>query len=638
VTVPLRLLIIEDSEDDALLIVRELKRAGYEPGWQRVDSAAAVQAALEHGPWDIVICDFSMPHFNGTDALRLFRERDQDTPFIFVSGTIGEEVAVEAMRSGAQDYVMKSSLRRLAPVIDRERSDAAARRERRATEAVNAQLAAILEATTDFVGTADTDGQLRYVNRAGRRILGIGPSEDVGRLTIADLFLERERARLLGETIPTTLRDGVWRGESVFRARDGREIPVSIVGLAHRGMANTAPYLSMIVRDLSAYKKLEEQYLHAQKMEAVGRLAGGVAHDFNNLLTVINSYSAFLLEDLESQDPRRRDVEEIAKAGVSAAYLTRQLLAFSRQQVIQPQVLDVNDVVANAESLLKRMIGEDVVLATTLAPQLGRVRVDPGQFEQVIMNLAVNARDAMPGGGRLTIETGNAEMDEAYVQTHAFGRPGRYVTLAVSDSGVGMDETTKAHIFEPFFTTKEVGKGTGLGLATVYGIVKQGGGFISVYSEVGRGTTFKIYLPRTDEPVEHLDTATPTSSLRGTETLLVVDDAPAVRMAVRGVLERHGYTILEAPTGEAALQLAAKHRGALDLLITDVVMPGMSGRDVARSLSTERPGLKVLYMSGYTDDTIVRHGMLEPGVRFVQKPFAPDALAQLVRQVLDAPP
>jgi CheY-like chemotaxis protein len=374
-------------------------------------------------------------------------------------------------------------------------------------------------------------------------------------------------------------------------------------------------------------------------MEAVGRLAGGIAHDFNNLLTVITSYSDILLEDLASQDPRRGDVEEIGKAAASAARLTRQLLAFSRQQVLEPRVLDLNASLASADKLLRRLLGEDIELVTAPAPSLGTVKADPGQLEQVIVNLAVNARDAMPEGGKLTLETANADMDDAYVREHPAAKPGSYVVLAVSDTGVGMDEETQRRIFEPFFTTKEAGKGTGLGLATVYGIVKQSGGFIWVYSEPGHGTTFKIYLPRVEEPVDaETRPVPPLGSLRGTETVLLVEDAAAVRAVIHQTLDRLGYRVLEAPNGEAALHLATKHRGPIHLLLTDVVMPELGGRQLAERLSALRPELRVLYASGYTDDAVVRHGVLKPGIAYLQKPFTPEVLALKVREVLDAPP
>jgi len=392
-----------------------------------------------------------------------------------------------------------------------------------------------------------------------------------------------------------------------------------------------------ILEDITELKRTEERFLQAQRMEAVGRLAGGIAHDFNNLLTAILGTAELLLEDLPATDPRRVDVEEIRKAGSRAADLTRQLLAFSRSQVLEPKVLDPNVMVADMDKLLRRLIGEDVELRTILAPDVGAVRADPGQLEQVIVNLAVNARDAMPKGGKLTIETANAELDASYVRQHEPVRPGAYVMLAVSDTGVGMDAATKARIFEPFFTTKEKGKGTGLGLATVYGIVKQSGGYIWAYSEPGQGATFKVYFPRVDEPA-----AAPArpprrpAHLRGTETILLVEDDELVRHSTRRMLEAHGYRLLVAASGAEALKLVEAHVEPIHLVVTDVVMPGMSGREVVDRLRARRPDLKTLYLSGYTDEAIVHHGIIEPGIPFLQKPFTLEALGRKVREVLDA--
>jgi PAS domain S-box-containing protein len=385
--------------------------------------------------------------------------------------------------------------------------------------------------------------------------------------------------------------------------------------------------------DITERRQLEQQFHQAQKMEAVGRLAGGVAHDFNNLLTAILGSAELVLETLPPDAPEREDVEEIHRAGQRAATLTRQLLAFSRRQVLTPQVLDLNTLVGNMEKLLQRLIGEDVELRTACAPDLGAVRVDPGQVEQIIVNLAVNAREAMAHGGKLTIETRNADLDPAYAEEHFPAKPGAYVLLAVTDTGIGMDAATKSHMFEPFFTTKE--KGTGLGLATVYGIVKQSGGYIWVYSEPQRGTAFKIYLPRVAEAPEPLTSGPEPLSLRGTETILLVEDDNMVRALTVRMLEARGFTVLSAAHGEEALRRLEDHAGSINLLVTDVVMPGLSGRDLATRVAGLRPDIKVLYLSGYTDDAIVRHGVLEPGIAFLQKPFTPDSLVRKVREVLD---
>ena len=389
---------------------------------------------------------------------------------------------------------------------------------------------------------------------------------------------------------------------------------------------------------LEALRNTEKQLLQSQKLEAVGRLAGGISHDFNNLLTVILGYSDITLRQLGEDHPLRRNLEEIVRASERAAALTRQLLAFSRKQVMQPKVFDVNTVVTELEKMLRRMIGEDIELRVGLQSDLGNIKADPVQLEQVIMNLVVNARDAMPKGGKLSIETTNIYLDESYARDHVSVEPGHYVMLAISDTGVGMDAETRQRIFEPFFTTKAPGKGTGLGLSMVYGIVRQSGGNIWVYSEEGTGTTFKIYFPRvTDNAEEYKRAATTIQVPKGSETILLVEDADWVRKLARQVLEGAGYRVLEANSADAAIQMT-NNGTKIDLLLTDVVMPGMSGNDMSRRVLVRRPNLPVLYMSGYTDDAIVQHGVLEPGINFIQKPFSPDALALKVREVLDSKP
>jgi len=386
----------------------------------------------------------------------------------------------------------------------------------------------------------------------------------------------------------------------------------------------------------AALRRSEEQLRQSQKLEAIGGLAGGIAHDFNNLLSLILGYSALLTDGLKADDPLREDLEAIHDAGLRAADLTRQLLAFSRQQVLAPRILDINGVFSGMENMLRRLIGEDIELRSLPAADLPRIMADPGQIEQVIMNLVVNARDAMPRGGQLTIETTAVVLDQCYADEHLDVRAGPHVMLAVSDSGMGMDKVTQAHVFEPFFTTKAVGKGTGLGLATVFGIVRQSGGTIWLYSEPGVGTTFKVYFPALDAALPDAVSLPPADlhTLRGAETILLVEDDERVRVLARAILKKYGYNVLEAQSGGDAILLCEQHTATIHLLLTDVVMPRMSGRQLAERLLTIRPQMKVLYMSGYTDDAVVRHGILESTIAFIQKPITPAALARKVREVL----
>jgi len=424
--------------------------------------------------------------------------------------------------------------------------------------------------------------------------------------------------------------------EVAWRRRDGSVITVRLNGRPVRAPDGTIECFEFIVDDVTEQRALEERLRQTQKMEAVGRLAGGIAHDFNNLLTAILGSVDFLRRALGPEHPEHAETEEIQKAAVRAADLTRQLLAFSRQQVLAPKVLDVDALVTNLEKMLRRLIGEDVELRFVAKASRAAVLADPGQLEQVIVNLVVNARDAMPRGGKLTIETATVDLDAGYAWEHGTVEPGRYVMLAVTDTGVGIDRAAQARLFEPFFTTKEFGKGTGLGLATVYGIVKQSGGYIWVYSEPGQGATFKVYLPRVEPAGEPVAAPQPPArALGGTETILLAEDEAAVRTLARRILEKHGYKLLLAATGRDGVQVAEQHAAPIDLLVTDVVMPEMGGRELAQRLTARQPGLKVLYLSGYTDDAIVHHGVLDAGVAFLQKPFKPDDLVRKIRAVLD---
>jgi len=1023
--IPLRVLIVEDSEEDTLLIVRELKRGGFDPIHERVETAESMKAALSTKTWDLILADYSMPHFSGLEALKLSKESGLDLPFIIVSGSIGEDVAVEAMKSGAHDYLMKNNLARLIPAIQQELRETEVRRKlkhsEKALQEAEKRYRQVVENATEIIYTIDEKGNFTHGNPTGLKVTGyslqelrelnytdlVAPEhrervsqaytnqfrerrpttyiefpffskageiiwfgqntslviEDgkvVGFHIIARDITERKRAeealreseekyRLLVENANEAIfviQDGMLRffniknieligyskeeltstpfinfvhpddrevtlgrylkrirgeelpGVSVFRVIDkagnikwaevnsvliswegrpatlnfldditerkrGEEVlresqerfrlafedanigmclvdlngrltrvnqkmceifgytrkeleGLTVNDIAHpedldlsptfmdrvtsgevehaifekryfdknghivygqvssslvrdaqgvpqyfishvqdvterkqaeealkqseeryRAVANSAidsiitidnagiiigwnqgaehtfgfneteilgqsldvlmpesyreahtvglnrlqkggeprvigrtvelegkrkngsefplelslaqwetkegQFFTGIIRDITKRKRaeeekatLQEQLRQSQKIEAIGRLAGGIAHDFNNLLTVIKGYSQLSLIELKEDVPLRGNIEEIKRASDKAADLTRQLLAFSRRQILEMKVLDLNTALRDMDKMLHRLIGEDIELTTLLADDLGRVKTDPGWVEQIIMNLAVNARDAMPSVGKLTIETANVELDGAYARNHIAVTPGRYVMLSMSDTGVGMTPEVRQQVFEPFFTTKEKGKGTGLGLSTVYGIVKQSGGNIWVYSEPGQGTTFKIYLPRVDEPLEELKEKVVKEELpRGNETILLVEDEEVVRKLAVRILKRQGYTVLEGSHGNEAIDVCKQHKGPVHLLLTDVVMPQMSGRQLAEQLKQVCQDFRVLYMSGYTDNAITHHGVLEEGMNYIQKPFTVDGLARKVREVLD---
>jgi PAS domain S-box-containing protein len=511
--------------------------------------------------------------------------------------------------------------------------------ERMRTEDEHVRLVTAIEQSAEAVVITNPQGTIEYVNPAFTRITGYTRAEAMGQNPRILKSGNQDEAiyRQLWETI---LQGKPWHGEIINRRKDGSLYTEQMSVTPVRGARGDVTHFIATKQDITARKQLELQVTQGQKMEAVGRLAGGVAHDFNNLLTIINGYAQLLMERSTPEDPRRSMFDEILTAGERAASLTRQLLAFSRRQVMEPRVLDLNHVLADTEKMLRRLIGEDVDLRTKYEAALGRVKVDPGQIEQVIMNLAVNARDAMPEGGELLIETSNVEVDEDYARSHPNISPGKYVMVAVSDTGCGMDKETQAHVFEPFFTTKERGKGTGLGLATVYGIIKQSGGFIWVYSEPGHGSKFKIYFPSVEEAVPTADPAKARSTklAKGTETVMVVEDEEGVRSLVCKALISKGYRVLEAEGAAVALQIAEQFKEPIHLLLTDVVMPQTGGKALAMRLIALHPETKVLYMSGYTTDAIVRQGILEEGTSFLQKPFAPSALLQKVREVLNAKP
>jgi PAS domain S-box-containing protein len=502
----------------------------------------------------------------------------------------------------------------------------------------------LYENANDMIFTLDLLGNFTSINRAAYASFGYRVEELLGK-GLQDVLTPESF-----EYAMTTLQRAVaeksdlmgiqpWEFEGL--KKDGTKVLLEVRARLILEDGNVMG-VQAIARDITERKQseeekafLQEQLRQSQKMEAIGRLAGGIAHDFNNLLTIIGGYSALSFLELKEEDPLKGNIRAVQKATERAANLTRQLLAFSRRQPMEMKVLDLNATLRDMDKMLRRVIGEDIKLVTHLAEDLGRTKTDPGQIEQVIMNLVVNARDAMPEGGRLTIETANVELDEAYVRGHVGVKPGRYLMLSVSDTGAGMTQEVKERVFEPFFTTKVTGKGTGLGLSTVYGIVKQSGGNIWVYGEPEKGAAFKIYLPRVDEPTEVFKEKLVKDLPRGSETVLLVEDEEEVRKLAAQILQRQGYKVLEAPQGGDALLICEQHQTPVHLMLTDVVMPGMSGHQLAERLKSLQPEMKVLYMSGYTDNTIIQHGVLVEGVNYISKPFTVDALARKVREVLD---
>ena len=619
--------------------------------------------ALEREPVDLILSDYGLPGFDGLSALSIASRMQPNTPFILVSGTIGEEAAIDTLRSGATDYVLKTRLIRLAPAVHRAIEEATERKTRRDTEVTLERerkfLRALLDSLDTGVVACDQDGVLTLFNRATRELHGLREQAIPPEQWASEYKLYRADGEtpLPTEEIPlfrALKGEHLRHAEIAMRDNNGGSHALVITGQPIIGDQGEKLGAVVTMQDVTELKQLERQFQQAQKMEAMGLLAAGVAHDFNNLLTVISGYCQLAQSRVQPGSPVLRDLVEVIKAGDRAANLTRQLLAFSRQQVLEPRVLNLNDVIEDVEKMLRRLLGADVELRFGAAKDLGHVRADAGQIEQVLLNLVVNARDAMPDGGQITVETQNVEIgdrlsgdgrgkskraaskgkDESPVTPEI--PPGSYVLLTVTDSGSGMDAKTASRIFEPFFTTKEVGKGTGLGLSTVHGIVKQSGGHIAVESEPGQGTTFRIHFPRVSASQEVLKSAISRAQpVRGTEAILVVDDDASLRGLVSEILRLHGYTVVEATNGETALTMLESNGSVIDAVVTDVVMPHVNGRELVRRATKTRPNLPMLLMSGYVGNNVEALGsLLSPRVGFIQKPFNPEALLEKLRDVL----
>jgi len=638
-TRPLHVLIVEDSDDDTLLLARLLRKSGYDVSHERVDTARDMEAALDREIWDLVVADFAMPRFNGFAALKILQRRGLDVPCVVVSGTMGEETAVAVMKAGAADYIMKDNLKRLVPAIDRELREAEMRRERRRAEKdlqeTRERYRSLVDNIDIGVTLIDSDHEIVMTNAAQAKMFRTRVEDFVGRKCY-EAFKNRDK--ICGDCPAVeAMRTGkALEVERECSLGDDKNHFVRVRAFPTFDAKGSANGCIKVLEDITHRKLLEEQLRQASQLEAIGRLAGGVAHDFNNLLTAMMGYSEVLLQEMPGDNPFREKVSQISQAAGRAAELTRQLLAFSRKQVLDMKVLDLNPIVSGLKTILQRLLGETVELTTFLDPNLKRVNADRSQIEQILLNLAVNARDAMPHGGKLIMETSNVFLDENYVCAHADVRTGPQVMFAVTDSGTGMDAETASRIFDPFFTTKERGKGTGLGLSTAYGIVKQHQGHICVYTEPGNGTTFKIYLPAVEGPVEQPAQSQAEPWKRGgDETVLLVEDEDAVRSLAKEALEMLGYSVLDASSAEEALKISESHRGPIHLLLTDVILPRMDGAGLFHGISAQRPETRVLYVSGYTRNSIVDNGILKPGIHFLQKPFTLSWLAGKVREVLD---
>ena len=768
----IRILILEDVPADALLMEHELRKAGMTFTTQCVDTRKDFIKGIQEFKPDLILADHTLPSFDGLSALAIAREQCPELPFIFVTGSLNEETAVECMKSGATDYILKDHLIRIGPAVKGAWEKIQAREEKERAEDVlrvsDIRYRRLFESTKDGIFLLDGEtGEITDVNPymvekfgyhydeiLGKRLCDVSPFKetekteaffrelqkqgylhydnlllkikgkrpvnvelvcnaydvdgkkliqcnlrDITRRKQAEEALEKSEMKfqelfndapvgyfeydqqgcitsvnrtgmeMLGYTLEEMIGQPAWKFiveedearhqmlaklagivppahgiERTYRRKDGTTFPALIWNRLLNDSEGKIIGIRSTIQNITERKQmekekalLEEQLRQSQKMEAMGRLAGGIAHDFNNILTIIKGYSQLFLVDMKKGDPMSKGIEEIQKATLRATDLIRQLLAFSRRQVMEMKVVELNSLLKEMDKMLRRVIGEDVELVTILDEDLGKVKADQGQIGQVLMNLVVNAKDAMLSGGKLTIETANVVLDEEYVQSHVNIPLGSYVMLSVSDTGMGMTQEIKERIFEPFFTTKEKDKGTGLGLSTVYGIIKQSGGNIMVYSEPGKGTTFKIYLPRIDEPLEEQEEKILEGARlpRGSETILIVEDFEEVRELTAQVLERQGYKVLEAANGKETLVACEKYEGHIHLMLTDVVMPGMSGRELAERIKPFHPEMKVLFTSGYADDTIVHYGVRREGFNYIQKPFTMEGLARKVRDVID---
>ncbi|MDP9002567.1 MAG: response regulator [Myxococcota bacterium] len=652
---PARVLIVDDERHNRQLLEVMLASEGFV--FETATSGAEALAIVAQHPPDLILLDVMMPGMDGYEVAAQIKAdfATKNIPVIMVTALDDRNAKMLGLNAGVEDFLSKpvdrSELRvRIRNLLrlkaygdyhDRYGQILEGVVDSREADLVESErlYRSTFEAAPVGIAHVALDGRWLRVNQRLCDQLGYA-HEDLEIIAIQELLQseDADEAELFRRMVADTLDRHVI-DEKRYRRRNGTFMWARVNMSIHRNAAGQAQQFILVIEDITERRILEAHIQQANKLDAIGGLAAGIAHDFNNLMSVVLSYSELLAGDLKQGDPMRDDLDQIGIAGRRAVDLTRQLLAFSRQQALQPKIIDLREIVGGMEKMLGRLIGEDVELIATVTPALGRIMVDPGQMEQVVMNLAVNARDAMPAGGKLTIETADVVLNETYASKHVGVKPGPHVLLTVSDTGTGMDEVTQARMFEPFFTTKEAAKGTGLGLATVFGIVRQSGGTIAVDSELGKGTTFRVYFPTIDRAVIVRGSMPPQDrrTLRGSETILLVEDDEHVRILARTILRKYGYNVLDAHSGGDALLLCEQHDSVIHLLVTDVVMPRMSGPQLAARLLSLRPEMKVLYISGYEGDGVMRHGIVDPAVQLLEKPFTPEMLARKVREVLGAP-
>lgn len=638
------ILYLEDDPMDVELVKARLKEHDLAHRTIQVQTREEFDAALREGGLDIILADYKLPMYDGMSALKLAKELRPDIPFLFVSGVMGEEAAIEALTMGATDYVLKQRLSRLGPAVLRALKESRNRRDRKHAEEALAQsemrMRHILDSVDEGFIVIDRDYRILSANKAFCNLTNRHEDQVIGSLCHEIIHQRIQPCFKSGEDCPVkrTFKTGtIHTASHTHTDESGSQYHVELKTYPMTDTSGTITSVIETVNDVTEKRKLQEQLLQSQKMESVARLAGGVAHDFNNMLSVIIGHAELAMEQMNPYHPFFANLGEIRKAGERSAALVKQLLAFARKQTVTPKVLDLNKTVAGMLKMLRPLIGEDIELIWQPGEEIRPVKMDPSQIDQILANLCVNARDAINGVGRITIETGMVTIDSGFCTLHPESEPGVYVSLSVSDDGCGMDRKTRSKIFEPFFTTKEVGIGTGLGLSTVYGIVKQNNGFITVNGELERGTTFKLYLPRhaiTTMDAQRYDRAAPMQG--GYETILLVEDEASILNMAKLMLEKLGYRVLPASTPSEAIRLAHEHDEEIRLLMVDVIMPEMNGRDLAKQVEALSPKMVCLFMSGYSGDIITHHGMLDEEVYFIQKPFSIQDLAAKVRQVLAA--